>query len=44
MEKLTVSKVTDLLDGEGIPDSFPTILAGMSLLHAKVCAHVHRHI
>ena len=30
MEKLTVSEVTDLLRAEGIPDSFLTILAGMS--------------
>ena len=43
MEKLTVSEVTDLLRAEGIPDSFLSILAGMSLLHAQVCAHVHRH-
>ena len=44
MEKLTVSEVTDLLRAEGIPDSFLTILAGMSLLHAQVCAHVHNYI
>ena len=44
MEKLTVSEVTDLLRAEGIPDSFLSILAGMSLLHAQVCAHVHSHI
>ena len=36
-----MSEVTDLLHAEGIPDSFLSILAGMSLLHAKVCAHVH---
>ena len=39
-----MSEVTDLLRAEGIPDSFLSILAGMSLLHAQVCAHVHRHI
>ena len=44
MEKLTVSEVTDLLRAEGIPDSFLTILAGMSLLHAQVCAHVHMYM
>ena len=38
-----MSKVTDLLRAEGIPDSFLTILAGMSLLHAQVCAHVHMY-
>ena len=39
-----MSEVTDLLRAEGIPDSFLSILAGMSLLHAQVCAHVHSHI
>ena len=39
-----MSEVTDLLRAEGIPDSFLSILVGMSLLHAQVCAHVHRHI
>ena len=32
-----MSEVTDFLCAEGIPDSFPTILADMSLLHAQVC-------
>ena len=41
MEKLTVSEVTDLLRAEGIPDSFLTVLAGMSYYMHKF---VHMYV